>query len=287
MGVHRDGGHDGASLPGGGGRVQLVAVLPSGAWRGWRWWWKRGSTSIHHDPPFLYFVERTEVKPTCWAELLFCVARVAVGTCRWCTGILLLLSALDDNSACLIKSPWKKVEKRGSQRIEVLATQVPPAFDAQEAHTVFTGLHNCLMDEKGRIAFPAPFRALLQEETGSDRFVLTASFHDACLDVMTEDAFKAKAEKVMALPPSNRAVLAFKRVVIAHATVVSFDKAGRVNIPKELRDYAGLEREAVWAGVVDKIELWSKGKFDELQRQRLAEPALLDEYQSYFESVGL
>lgn len=152
---------------------------------------------------------------------------------------------------------------------------------------MFTGLHNCLLDEKGRIAFPAPFRALLKEKTGSDRFVLTASFNDACLDAMTEEDFKEKSEKIMALPSSNRAVLAFKRVVIAHAVVVSFDKVGRVNIPKELRDYAGLEREAVWAGVVDKVELWSRSKFEDLQRQRLQEPELLQEYQSYFESVGL
>ena len=46
---------------------------------------------------------------------------------------------------------------------------------------------------------------------------------------------------------------------------------GRVSVPKELRDYAGLEREAVWLGVVDNIELWSKARYDELRRRHAEE----------------
>lgn len=152
---------------------------------------------------------------------------------------------------------------------------------------MFTGLHQNLLDDKGRIAFPAAFRAELAEAEGTDRFVLTASFNDPCLEAMTEAAFYEKAKKVQSLPASNRAVLAFKRVVIAHAQVVTIDKAGRVSIPKELREYAGLEREAVWAGVIDKIELWSKPKLDAVNAQRLHEPEMLAEFQRYFESEGL
>ncbi len=152
---------------------------------------------------------------------------------------------------------------------------------------MFTGLHQNLLDDKGRIAFPAPFRAELAQSEDTDRFVLTASFNDPCLEAMTERAFHEKAKKVQALPASNRAVLAFKRVVIAHAQVVTIDKAGRVSIPKELREYAGLEREAVWAGVIDKIELWSKVKLDAVNARRLHEPELLAEFQNYFESEGL
>ena len=101
---------------------------------------------------------------------------------------------------------------------------------------MFQGLHHHLLDEKGRLAFPAPFRAQLQEAQASDQFVLTQSFYEPCLVAWTEAEFQQRAERVRALPPSNPAVMDFKRVVIASATLTTVDKAGRVSIPKELRD---------------------------------------------------
>ncbi len=154
------------------------------------------------------------------------------------------------------------------------------------------GFHHCLMDEKGRVAFPAALRPALapralavsraDDEAGRDaskeagkeadtdvvdRFVLTQSLYDPCLVGMTEADFQSQAQKVAALPPSHPAVAAFKRFVIASASVVTIDRAGRVSIPKELRDHAGLERDTVWLGVIDKIELWSKPRFDELRKK--------------------
>lgn len=137
------------------------------------------------------------------------------------------------------------------------------------------GQHHCLMDEKGRVAFPAALRpALVSSTAGADeevtRFVLTQSLYEPCLVGMTEADFKALADKIKALPPSTPAVSMFKRFVIAPATVATIDKAGRVNVPKEQREYAGLERDCVWLGVVDKIELWSRAKYDELRQKQSA-----------------
>ena len=152
---------------------------------------------------------------------------------------------------------------------------------------MFSGLHQHVLDEKGRLAFPAPFRAALEEAGGGDRMVLTLSFFEPCLVATTEEEFGRTAERVRSLPPSNPAVAEFKRVVIASATVLSVDKAGRVSVPKEHRDYAGLERDAVWAGVIDKIELWSKARWDARNAKRLADRAFLDEARSFFEDHGI
>jgi MraZ protein len=141
------------------------------------------------------------------------------------------------------------------------------------------GLHHCLMDEKGRVAFPAALRPALAPQAmrvpGEDdgdsvdviRFVITQSLYDPCLVGMTEGDFQAQAKKVSELPPSHPAVTAYKRFVIASASVVTIDRAGRVSVPKELRDHAGLERDCVWLGVIDKIELWSKARYDELRKR--------------------
>jgi MraZ protein len=133
---------------------------------------------------------------------------------------------------------------------------------------LFLGLHHVLMDDKGRVALPTPLsQALARMGAVDGKFVLTQSLYDHCLVGMTEVDFLAQAEKVRALPPSHPAVVAFKRFVIAPAQFLSADKVGRLAIPKELREHAELEREAVWLGVMDKIELWSRTRYDDLRRR--------------------
>jgi MraZ protein len=149
---------------------------------------------------------------------------------------------------------------------------------------MFQGLHHCLMDEKGRVAFPAPLRAAMEKLGDGDSFVLTQSLYEPCLVAMSEADFNAQAEKAKQLAPSNPAVMHFKRFVIAPATVVSVDKAGRVGVAKELREYAGLERECVWAGVIERIEFWSKARWDELRR---AAPDDLSRIREFLEKHGL
>src|SRR5687768_12440403 len=100
---------------------------------------------------------------------------------------------------------------------------------------MFRGLNENLLDDKGRVAFPIDFRQVLK----TDHFVLTLSLYEPCLVAMRIGDFEAQAERIRALPASNPAVMEFKRVVIASSFVATIDKAGRVAIPKELRDYAG------------------------------------------------
>jgi MraZ protein len=152
---------------------------------------------------------------------------------------------------------------------------------------MFSGLHQCVVDEKGRVAFPAPLRSALADMGGGERFVVTLSFFEPCLVAQSEADFARTAERIRALPPSNPAVAEFKRVVVASATVLTIDKVGRVGVPKELRDYAALERDAVWAGVLDKVELWSKQKWDERNAKRLQDRAFLDDARAFFETHGI
>lgn len=163
------------------------------------------------------------------------------------------------------------------------------------------GRHDVLMDEKGRVAFPAGLRPALATGGGADqgmgaldadtagdantRFILTQSLFEKCLVGMTEAAFAEQARKIAAMPPSNSAVSLFKYLFIAPATVAVIDKAGRVNVPKELREFASLERECVWLGVVDRIELWSRSGYDELRRRHAAEN--LDNTRDYLARHGL
>jgi MraZ protein len=142
------------------------------------------------------------------------------------------------------------------------------------------------MDEKGRVAFPVPLAQTLERIGAVDgRMVLTQSLYDPCLVGMTEAEFQAQADKLRALPPSHPAVVAYKRFVIAPATVVTVDKVGRIIVPKELREHASLERETVWLGVIEKIELWSRGHYDALRKRHHTQD--LSETRDYLSRNGL
>jgi MraZ protein len=146
--------------------------------------------------------------------------------------------------------------------------QGSPSITTSEP-VMLMGQHHVLMDEKGRVAFPAALRALVDGAVASDdggRFVLTQSLYDPCLVGQTEAAFAEKAAKIRALPPSNPAVSLYKRFVIATACIVTVDKVGRIGVPKELREYAGLERECVWLGIEDSVELWNRARYEDLRR---------------------
>ena len=62
-----------------------------------------------------------------------------------------------------------------------------------------------------------------------------------------------------------------RRIYVSGAVDVDVDKLGRVLIPASLREYAGLERNALWAGMGKHLELWSKERFDALRSSVLAD----------------
>lgn len=72
------------------------------------------------------------------------------------------------------------------------------------------------------------------------------------------------AEKINALNDFNPKVREFKRLFLNGATFVEPDSAGRILIPARLKEYAGLEKEAVMMGIGEKMELWDKRKYDKL-----------------------
>ncbi|GBD15409.1 Transcriptional regulator MraZ [bacterium HR26] len=116
---------------------------------------------------------------------------------------------------------------------------------------MFLGRYSHTIDEKGRLAIPARFRDLFGGEA-----VLTRGI-DRCLTLYPMAAWRPLAEKVSALSISDPDARTFRRMVFAEATVVQFDRQGRILLPPELRDYAGLERDAVVVGVNTYVEIWS------------------------------
>ena len=122
---------------------------------------------------------------------------------------------------------------------------------------MFMGEYNHTIDAKGRLIIPARFRELLGEE-----FILTKGL-DGCLSIYPMDAWEAFETKLRALPLTNKNARTFTRFFVAGATNCELDKQGRILVSQTLREFAGLEKEVVLTGNLDRIEIWSKEKWSE------------------------
>lgn len=121
---------------------------------------------------------------------------------------------------------------------------------------MFMGEYQHSIDEKGRLIIPAKFRDAL-----GPTFVVTRGL-DNCLFVYPEKEWSAMEQKLKALPLMKSDARAFTRFFLAGATECELDKQGRVNIPANLREHAGLDKECVVIGVSSRVEIWSKENWD-------------------------
>ena len=147
---------------------------------------------------------------------------------------------------------------------------------------MFRGNYEHVVDDKGRVAIPARFREALsglQEE----RLVVTKFGHRGqhCLDVYPFGAWRRLEKRILSKSPFNPRLVGFKNYYIAGATECQLDVQGRILIPQLLREYAGLGRDAMFAGDIDKFRVWNKETwqrvFTEDERVVLETPELLGE----------
>ena len=122
---------------------------------------------------------------------------------------------------------------------------------------MFMGEYSHTIDTKGRLIIPSKFR----EELG-ETFVVTKGL-DGCLFVFSDEEWKAFEIKLKSLPLPNKNARQFARFFVAGATPCELDKQGRILLPATLREFAGLEKDVVLTGMLNRIEIWSKEKWNE------------------------
>jgi len=121
---------------------------------------------------------------------------------------------------------------------------------------MFMSEYSHSVDPKGRLIVPAKFR----EDLG-ETFVVSKGM-DGCLFVYANEDWKAFEQKLTSLPLINKEARQFVRFFLAGAAQVELDKQGRILLPSNLRDFAGLEKDVVLVGVGSRVEIWSKEKWD-------------------------
>ncbi|HNT30042.1 MAG TPA: division/cell wall cluster transcriptional repressor MraZ [bacterium] len=115
---------------------------------------------------------------------------------------------------------------------------------------MFLGEYQHSIDTKGRIAIPSKFRAELAQGA-----VVTRGL-DGCLFIYPAQEWQELAQKLKTLPLTQGDARAFVRLMFSGAAELDIDKQGRVNIPGYLWEYAKVAKEAVVAGLYNRIEIW-------------------------------
>jgi transcriptional regulator MraZ len=114
------------------------------------------------------------------------------------------------------------------------------------------GTHDHTIDDKSRLTLPAKFRS-----TFEGGVVVTRGL-DSCLVAYPRDEWTRSQSRIADLDQLSGEARTLQRVVYANAVEGELDKQGRIVISARLREYAGLERDVVVAGVNDHLEIWDR-----------------------------
>ena len=120
---------------------------------------------------------------------------------------------------------------------------------------MFMGEYNHTVDPKGRLIVPSKFR----EQLGNE-FVVTKGL-DGCLFVYSNEEWHRIEENLREKPLTSKDARKFLRFFFAGAANCEVDKQGRILLPANLREYAGIDKEVVSVGVYSRVEIWSKDRY--------------------------
>lgn len=134
---------------------------------------------------------------------------------------------------------------------------------------MFRGATKITLDAKGRLAFPVRYRERLTARC-EGQLVCTVD-PDYCLLIYPLPDWEEIERKLMRLPSLNQKARRLQRLMVGYAAELDLDRNGRVLIPRELREFASLDRQAILFGQGNKFELWDEARWNGQRDQWLAE----------------
>ncbi|MFO0985511.1 MAG: division/cell wall cluster transcriptional repressor MraZ [Planctomycetota bacterium] len=128
---------------------------------------------------------------------------------------------------------------------------------------MFTGIYRHSLDSKNRVTVPSKFLQAISDPAEKTQFYVTLGL-DSCLFLFTLSQFHEIATQVKKSSLATPAARNFARLFFAQAGRCDLDTAGRILIPEELKQQAGLVKDVVWVGTWDRAELWAQDRWASL-----------------------
>lgn len=125
----------------------------------------------------------------------------------------------------------------------------------------FFGEYELTLDAKGRFLLPSGFRKQLPDNDPGC-FVVTRGI-EKCLTLYPESNWLVLEKKINSLNDFNPKVRKFKRAFLSGITKLELDSAGRLLIPKNLQEYAAIDKDMIFFAQGNKIEIWNKDRYNE------------------------
>jgi MraZ protein len=135
---------------------------------------------------------------------------------------------------------------------------------------MFRGAHAINLDDKGRLAIPTKFRALLQADCDG-QLVCTIDLKDPCLLLYPLSEWQEVEHKLSQLSNMVDVERRVKRILLGSAMECQLDKNGRILLSSPLRAHAGLNKKLMLVGQINKFELWDEDVWNAQLKQDIAE----------------
>lgn len=129
----------------------------------------------------------------------------------------------------------------------------------------FSGEYHHSLDTKGRLIVPAKFREIL-----GSRFWIGKGF-DQCLQIYDEEDWEAFSNSLKALPKNSDKARKLVRYFMSGTVEVEIDKQGRILLPAQLREIAGIDKNVVFVGMGTRGELWSEEAYNAYETETTSE----------------
>jgi len=133
---------------------------------------------------------------------------------------------------------------------------------------VFRGATKVTLDAKGRFAIPTRYRERIAARC-EGQLVATVD-KDYCLLIYPFPDWEEIERKLVRLPSLNKQARRLQRLMVGYATEIEIDGHGRILLPRELREFADLGRQAILLGQGNKFELWDEKSWNEKRDAWLA-----------------
>jgi MraZ protein len=124
--------------------------------------------------------------------------------------------------------------------------------------TFFTSEYECKLDVKGRIALPSRIKSQLPD--GEQELVIRRGF-EQCLILYPMVEFKKVFSAISGLSEFSKENRDFQRSFLSGVVTVELDGSGRFLIPKNLLQYASLDKDVLLVGTGSKVEIWDPNTY--------------------------